>query len=81
MFQIVLYASNTPVVTVEQGTTLGLTKRLYEALGQPDEILGLRERDNSKALACIITQDQTVLTAPEYDIILHGESILILQVY
>lgn len=67
-----LYNSNTPVITVEQGTTFGLTKMLYESLGLPGLIIGLRQR-SSNTLACIITQAETVLTAKEYDMILHGE--------
>jgi hypothetical protein len=68
----VLYHSDTPVLSVQQGTTFGLTKMLYESIGGHDQIIGLRQRQNSSALTCIITQDQTVLTEREYDI-LHGK--------
>ena len=47
---------------------------LYESVGGHDEIIGLRQRlQTNSTLACIITQDQTVLTEKEYDIILHGK--------
>lgn len=72
--QVLLYCADNPVMSVEQGTTFGLTKMLYESVGGHDEIIGLRQRLQSSAtLACIITQDQTVLTEREYDIILHGK--------
>ena len=68
-----LYHSDTPVLSVERGTTFGLIKMLYESVGGHGQIIGLRQRENSSGLVCIITQDPTILTEREYDIILHGK--------
>jgi hypothetical protein len=58
---------------VEQGTTFGLAKMLHESMGGNGQIIGLRNRDLSSSLACIVTQDQTILDEGEYDIILTGK--------
>ena len=68
---VVLYLSDTPVISVQQGTTFGLTKMLHESMGGNGQVIGLRKRQRSLPLACIITQDETVLIEGEYDIILN----------
>ncbi len=71
-----LYHFDTPVLNVEQGTSFGLIKMLYESIGGHGQIIGLRQRESASTLACIITQDQTILTEREYDIILHGKLVV-----
>ncbi len=71
-----LYHSDTPVISVEQGTSFGLIKMLYESIRGYGQIIGLRQRESASTLTCIITQDQTILTEREYDIILHGKLVV-----
>ena len=68
-----MYRYNIPVIKVQHGITLGLTKMLYESTKGDGRIIGLKPRQSSTSLVCIITQDLTILTEDEYDIILHGK--------
>lgn len=72
-FKVVLYHCDIPVIVVEQRTTLYVAKLLFESIVGQGKIIGLRQRQKSPALACIITQDQTILTEREYEIILNGK--------
>ena len=49
---------------------------LYESIGGHGQIIGLTQRQSGSTLPCIITQDQTILTEREYDIILHGKLVV-----
>ena len=71
---VLLYHSGFPVLSVEQGTTFGLIKTLYESIGGYAKIIGLRQRQSVYALPCFITHDQTIVTEREYDIILHAQT-------
>ena len=68
-----LYYGDIPVIVVEEKTTLHVTKLLFESIVGHGEIIGLMPRRTYAALACIITQDQTILTEREYTIILNGK--------
>lgn len=54
---------------------------LYESTGGVGRIIGLKPRKNSDGLVCIITQDLTILTEQEYDIILYGKLFVFFRPY
>ena len=74
---VLLYHSGFPVLRVEQGTTFGLIKILYESIGGHAQIIGLRQRQSVYALPCFITHDQTIVTEREYDIIFDAQTNLL----
>ena len=74
-----LYHCDVPVIVVEQRTTLQVAKLLFESIVGRGKIIGLRQRRNAPAVACIITQDQTILTEQEYEIILNGNYVCVIS--
>ena len=71
-FQVTVYKQGSPVIRVEKGTTLGVLKLLYETEGGSQQILGVRPQKNGDSIPCIITLDESKLTDPYYDILIHG---------
>ena len=74
-----LYHCDVPVIVIEQRTTLQVAKLLFESIVGRGKIIGLRQRRNAPAVACIITQDQTILTEQEYEIILNGNYVSVIS--
>lgn len=68
---LILYHCGKPVMKVQQGTSFELTKMLYESTVGNGRIIGLKPRQKSPSLACIITQGPTILNEKEYDVILY----------
>lgn len=74
---MIIYESGNPVLKVETGTTLKVIKLLYEAeYDRKSQILGVRPKQFSEGIPCIVTLDESKLNELSYDILVSGRFFL-----
>lgn len=72
--EVIIYESGNPVLKVETGTTLKVIKLLYEAeYDRKSQILGVRPKQFSEGIPCIVTLDESKLNELTYDILVSDE--------
>merc|ERR1712168_689777 len=60
--EVIIYESGNPVLKVETGTTLKVIKLLYQAEhDKKGQILGVRPKQLSEGIPCIVTLDESKL--------------------
>ena len=73
ILQITLYKDNKPLLKAECGVTLGLLKLIYSSDDSYNGVLlGVKPRLSNGSVPCLVTFDNTQLTYPGYDLIVHG---------
>ena len=73
---MIIYESGNPVLKVESGTTLKVLKLLYGAEHErKQQILGVRPKNNTEGIPCIITLDESKLSDVSYDVLISGKVI------
>lgn len=71
------YDSGSPILKVEPGTTLKVLKLLYGAEREkPRQILGVRPRNLTEGIPCIVTLDDSKLCEISYDILISGKDVV-----